>query len=965
VLGTRRSPQMEGALLAGSSILIVEDDGIIGRHIQITLERLGYVVIGILDSGEKAIAFSNDRLIDLVLMDVSLKGAMDGTEAARVIHDKHDIPVIFLTAYVDDGTIAKAKKASPYGYLFKPFNEGSLAVTIEMALHRHSLEKQVRQSEELFRTLVLSQGEGTGIMDEHEIFTFTNPVAEEIFGVPPGMLVGRSIREFTTDEQYARILTQTESRRQGERSSYDLEITKLDGSICYLVVTATPRYDKKGNYIGAFGIFRDMTEKTRMEQEEKSRRLLLEALGKTAKALTSNLDQDVILDQILSNIGQIIPYGGMNIILFDGPIAHIVRWYGYDQHHRPSNQIEIIEIAKVPNFQKVIETKKVIQIPDTSQDPSWVDISEADWLRSYLGAPIIIRDQVIGLINIDHPTPNFYTALHIQVLEEFASQVAIAMQNARLYEEARLRAEYLALVNDITHQSLAANNAEELLHNLAESLGKMVGGDGIYITLWEEEGRRAIPAAAYGLASDVYRSEPVGDNETTLTSSALDAGKPLVVEDIQKSEYVDPNLVKTYPLRSALVLPMISGGTRLGAVIIGYKANHHYENDEIVRAEQIASQVALALEKIRLFDAEHMRTEELGRANHLITALTHVSSRIEVAHDPDSVLETLGNELIKLNIRCLVTLYDPENENVTIRYPFMSPRRSEMLAERLGVDLFAVKNVIERSPAFNILVKQRQPLYVRDLYAEIVPLFFAGVPEGLTKAILRFERVSENSHGIHLPLVVEGKVTGFLWLWGSHMEEKDLPVMSIFASQVAIIIEHSRLYAEVQKMAITDEVTRLYNRRGLFELTKREIDRARRFNRPVSLMMLDIDFFKKVNDQYGHPVGDEVLACLAEHFIKIVREIDIVGRYGGEEFVIVLPETDLRSASGVAERIRKSIEEHKFHTRAGDVAITISIGLTWTSRGQLDLDQMLDLADQALYQAKNTGRNRSAVKDPK
>lgn len=163
---------------------------------------------------------------------------------------------------------------------------------------------------------------------------------------------------------------------------------------------------------------------------------------------------------------------------------------------------------------------------------------------------------------------------------------------------------------------------------------------------------------------------------------------------------------------------------------------------------------------------------------------------------------------------------------------------------------------------------------------------------------------------------------------------------------------------EVQKLAIIDALTGLYNRRHFFELAEFEFQRAHRYQRELSVIMLDIDDFKMVNDTYGHIIGDQVLQEIAESCRQETRKVDIVARYGGEEFIFLLPEIDIETAMQVAERLRENIATRKITTRAGSVTVTASLGLSNLTEDYPNLESLLIAADAALYQAKETGRNR-------
>ena len=165
----------------------------------------------------------------------------------------------------------------------------------------------------------------------------------------------------------------------------------------------------------------------------------------------------------------------------------------------------------------------------------------------------------------------------------------------------------------------------------------------------------------------------------------------------------------------------------------------------------------------------------------------------------------------------------------------------------------------------------------------------------------------------------------------------------------------------LEKWATTDPLTELFNRRHFFELAERELERCRRLKSDLSFILLDIDFFKQVNDQYGHIIGDQVLISLAKELKKQLRKVDFCCRYGGEEFVLCLPDTPKQGTLDVAERIRIQIEQTPFTSQSGEsFSISVSLGIA-TRKDEDNVEVIIKRADDALYQAKQSGRNQTKV----
>jgi diguanylate cyclase (GGDEF)-like protein/PAS domain S-box-containing protein len=264
---------------------------------------------------------------------------------------------------------------------------------------------------------------------------------------------------------------------------------------------------------------------------------------------------------------------------------------------------------------------------------------------------------------------------------------------------------------------------------------------------------------------------------------------------------------------------------------------------------------------------------------------------------------------------------------------------------------------LDRAGVWADCVRERKPIIHND-YNSLPNR--KGMPEGHAKIVRE----------LVVPTLRGGSVVSVLGVGNkpSEYEQKDVELLSYIADIVWVIIDRKRteekiqrLQSQLREMAIHDSLTGLYNRHYLAETLKRELARATREKYPVSFIMIDIDYFKRVNDTFGHKAGDEVLEKLAAQLLASSRASDIIFRYGGEEFLAILPKAKGETAHLIAEKWRKNFHESTMLLEHGGVKVSISCGIaTFPRHGEIGVE-LIAHADQALYQAKTAGRNRSVV----
>ncbi len=266
--------------MEGKRILIVEDEGIVAEEIRIRLKNQGYAVPGIASSGREAIKAVTEMRPDLVLMDIKLKGDMDGIDTTTEIRASFDIPVIYLTAYADENTLQRAKITEPFGYILKPFEERELHTAIEMALYKHKMEKKLRESEEQYRTLFNNALLGIYRITPDDHVLLANPAFVEMMGYENfEELGGRSLEGECTlfCPEHPRNKIREQVDKFGEIKNLECAWQKKDGGTLYTNEYIKAAYHVGGKVLYYEGIVEDISEKKQAEKEKQEALQLLES----------------------------------------------------------------------------------------------------------------------------------------------------------------------------------------------------------------------------------------------------------------------------------------------------------------------------------------------------------------------------------------------------------------------------------------------------------------------------------------------------------------------------------------------------------------------------------------------------------------------------------------------------------------------------------------------------------------
>lgn len=729
-----------------------------------------------------------------------------------------------------------------------------------------------------------------------------------------------------------------------------------------------------GNLMGTFSLFlvaivtgrfamvlRDRKDAIqKLEQYEKDQRehtRFLELLNEsTARALEADSLQDT-LRILIEKIAHLFQADDAFFAFWDAanqvPIPTVA--YGSLTDVFPHMQFEPNE-AMLSSF--VVKSKQPIFVPDIEDSPYISPrIAALFPSRSMLGIPLIAQDHMLGVIVLGFNTAVILEQEDIIHAEVVAEQLALVLSKSQLLEDERRQVRQLTALHEVARVAVEAENEDQLIERVSHVIGHNLFPDNFGIMLLDERSGylRPHPSYHFFMAEDLkVRDLRLGQGITDLVARS---GQPRRIGDVRRvPEYsdVDDRTI------SELCVPIKFRERVLGVINAESTKRDAFSIDDERLLVTLAGQLAPAIEQFRKAKTERYILDQLAHDKDLIYSIAQITAQIERSLKADQIIQTMGQELEKIGLTCLMTVYDANLKSFTITYTSMSPRLMSIVERLQGHSL--IQHSFPRHGLEKILKKDEmvRPGMIANLEEEMKTVF-THINVDYIPLIMKRIGVSNGVEPLRLPLVFEENLLGMLWIWGEGVTRSDLPILSIFAKQIGMTLERARLFEEVQSLAFTDSLTGLQNRRSLFELGKIEFSRATRLKRAFSCMMLDLDHFKSINDKYGHQVGDQVLQEFASRCKRSVRDIDLVGRYGGEELIVLLPETNRELSVHVAERLRASIAESSIRVGDAEIHLTVSIGVATQDENTPDLHALIARADQAMYIAKHKGRNQVAI----
>jgi diguanylate cyclase (GGDEF)-like protein len=663
----------------------------------------------------------------------------------------------------------------------------------------------------------------------------------------------------------------------------------------------------------------------------------LDVLLDVAGRLTRPLERGEILLTIVEEANRALRADGTTIRMIVGDRVEVAAWVGLSDDvaarlpSLPHDEGWFAELARTARPLAIddIRTSAVADLDRYGPDLRF---------SACLAVPLLQQDRVIGALACMTHEPRAWTADDVEFATTLAMHASIALHTADLFEETVNRGRQLAVLQSAGARMNRAKSVEAVGRSIVEETRRVLDYNNARVHVLEPpadlvpiafEGRAG---ASDGLDLEEFRTK-VG---TGFTGWVAERGLPLLIDnagaDPRGATIPDAAAVD----ESLLVVPMRHDGDVIGVITLSKLGLRQFTEDDLQLLSILADQGATALESARLVARSEGFARELRR-------IVEMSSDLSASLDPRQVADLIAKHLAgAMGVdECAISYWDRAAGRV------------------LTLGYYPADRIEELEPHFDVAAF---PVTRRVLETQSTVVIDTADPAADPAETHLLQRDGNRMLAM-LPLVVKGQSIGLLELMSKtavQFDENQLALARTMANEAAMALENARLYDDTRKLADRDPLTGFYNHRYLHERLGEEVVRAQRSRKPLSVLMLDVDDFKLVNDTFGHLFGDRVLVWVAERIRSTLRHPDVPARYGGDEFAIILPETDNASARRAAERIVETFQREPFESEMrGPVPVAVSIGAaTHPTDGRTATD-LIAAADRGLYRVKRSGRKRA------
>ncbi len=564
--------------------------------------------------------------------------------------------------------------------------------------------------------------------------------------------------------------------------------------------------------------------------------------------------------------------------------------------------------------------------------------------------PVIIRNELLGtIICLKRGNATDATTEDLRITQDIAGHLAVILNQANLYEESLSTAQREFLLNSITTMIRDTLEVEGVLEKAAREVGQVFGVNacGAFIkkdddigftakSIWATKDEFSYKLAELKLDYKLYKGSKILIPDPINQTIALSGNSCTQIEELNKID-----------CKSYLASSLNKGNKTIGLLVLAHFDHpRNWTSSEIQLIEAITDQVEMALSQAELY--QHVQqTERQINLLHQVSSAIRDSLNISTvmaraAHDLGEILGTSRCFIRRLKSVKPLTVLATEQEYINSKENDLS-KAADLILEFEQEWLESLKDLPESERANSIL-------HIHNIEER-----YKDTKEPL-KSILKIIQLKSF---LAVPLVARGQVIGSLCIHqcdrSRKFVEKEIEFAKRVASEASVAVLNADLFAKVEHQAQRDSLTNIYNHAYFQTALHHEVERAKRTKSDLAVIMIDLDHLKSINDKFGHSAGDEAIVLVSGKLQQCLRQMDIVARYGGDEFAVLLPETNLEAAEIIAKRILDTLNR-TVHPQWGP--LSASIGVSGTPHETKNKEQILKAADDTMYISKKEGRNR-------
>ncbi|MEO0130055.1 MAG: sensor domain-containing diguanylate cyclase [candidate division WOR-3 bacterium] len=658
-----------------------------------------------------------------------------------------------------------------------------------------------------------------------------------------------------------------------------------------------------------------------------SQKSLPEELAEIAQSLLEHSSIEKAFETITKTACSFFNASASAIMLFDKEreyltIAHSI--------NLSSEYLKVVKVKKGEEIAgKVCMEKKprfvsdVIKVFEEKGDFFSIEWIKKEGLKSLVTSPLLLKDESIGCLNLYYreKLQNFD---NYPALDFFCKLAALTIEHTKLINEIEEKSRIVTELEHIGITLTSTFETENILKVLLASAIRITNTDSASLIVIDESTASVLESYDFSKETkEIKRYRTTARLTNGISGEILKKRKPVIIPDLSRYENVNPIALQK-GRRAVAALPLIARENLIGILYVDSQVPRDFSHSQIEYLQLLCSQAAIALDNTRLYKKITREAQE--------TAILYEVSRTFISTLDfnvllNNILERLVETFGYLNLA--IFLVDEEKQELKLCSYINYPESVKDIQIKIG-----------STGITGHVAATREMYYSPDVSKD--PYYIPGVKEAKSE--------------VCFPLMIGDKLIGVLDVESPEIDgftPDDIKILSTLSAQIAIALDNARLYEEAKRLSLTDPLTGLPNRRSFEIMIENEIRRAERYRRLFAVLMMDFDNFKSYNDKFGHSAGDNILKRFSTLMKEAIRDVDFLGRYGGDEFIAVLPETDANFALVVAERIRKKIEAENL-----DPPVTLSIGIAVFPRDSREKQELIDLADHACYEAKEMGGNR-------